>query len=143
MRKQFLGTVLILLIAAALQFVFGETFGVWINFALAALVAAAFFLDPLRLSFPALLAIFLLNAKPAFSYEMLFIAVFPFLVLRFREALPWHRWLSAAFFTFLGIAAMYAIFAPKFFLDGAQLLFIDVLVSALFAIAAFKTIKNL
>ncbi|MEK9180336.1 MAG: hypothetical protein AAB897_02910 [Patescibacteria group bacterium] len=141
LSKKFITAILILFIGAAAQLILGEFFGFWINFALAALVAVAFFLELIQLAFLALLAVFLLNSRPAFSYELLFVAALPFLVLKLRELLPWHRWLSCGFFVFLGIAAMYAIFAPGIFVSDIQIFLIDALSAVIFGTVAFKTMK--
>ena len=76
-EKDFFPVFLIVAIAVVFQLKFGGVIGYGYDFALAALIGAAFFVSFLELLVLALFTIFLINWQPGMSIEMLSILILP------------------------------------------------------------------
>lgn len=136
-------TALILFIGITLQIVIGEIFDFWINFALAVLIASAFFLDFLGLLALALLAAFALNWQPAPSYEMATFVALPLVAYFLREALPYAQWLSNLLFIFVAVLFIYLLFGFGVIVAATPILIGELLAAMLFGVFAFKALEIL
>jgi hypothetical protein len=105
---------LFLILGIFLQLLVGETSGIWLNFTLAVLITAAFFLNFLELLVLILFAIFVLNWQPAFSLEVVFYVVLPFLALWLHKFFPFKPWLGNLAAIFLAILVFYLAVGPHF-----------------------------
>lgn len=132
---------LILFIGIIFQIIIGETFGMWINFSLAALAATAFFLSFAELMILVLVTVFLLNWQPAPSFEILFFAGFPLAAFALRRVSHFQPWIFNLFLIFAGIVAMYAIFGPGVIFVKPILFFSDLFGSILFGVFTFRTLE--
>ena len=106
-----------------------------------ALIASAFFLNLFEFLISTLLAVFMLNWQPAFSYEMTFFAALPFAVYFLRDALPYERWLSNLLFIFAAVLFMYLLFGPGIIVAATPIFIGELLAVALFGIFALKALE--
>ncbi len=132
--------ILILLVGIYLQLVFGYVFGIWINFALAALVVSALFLEILEIIPMIFFSVFLLNWQPLPSWEFLILALAVLGTFKLRDFFPWQSWLSATVFIFSAVLVLYLFFGLKVVAYQPAIFAADIFASVLFGVLAFKTI---
>ena len=125
-----------LIIGMFLQLLLGETGGIWINFTLAALVTAAFFLNFLELLILILISIFVLNWQPAFSLEIALYIILPLVVFVLHKFLPFKPWLGISAAIILSTLIFYLVIGPRF-LVATPAVFLWDLVGGLTLGAAF------
>jgi len=130
MRFRLLGSFLILILAFFLQFYFGDSVGIWINFVLAALISAAFFVSFPELLVLILAAILVLNWQPVFSFELLIFALIPVVSFYFHKLISLRWWLSTPAMIFPGVVALYLFFGEQFFFLDRKVFAEDLLLSA-------------
>ncbi len=123
MTYKFFIAFLFVAFAIIVQVGLGSVSGVWIDVVLAALITAAFFVDLSELILLISLSVFILNWQPAFSLEMLFLAVLPIAAFFFHKRIPFKPWLANVVVVFLGILILYLLLGlgllfrdPAFFL---------------------------
>ena len=118
MSHKLLIALLLVVLGTFLQIIVGNASGLWINFALAALITAAFFVTVLELAPLVLFSIFALSWQPAFSFELLIFGLLPFAVSLARRLFPFEPWIT----NFLSLCASLFIFNLAF---GTDLFFVE------------------
>lgn len=138
---RFLIAFLFLALAAVLQFWFAS-FGVFINFIFAALIAFAFLFDILDVIFFILLAIFIMNWQPAFSWELLIFGLVPLAAYLLHQNSSYEVWAANLASIFLGLLIMYLVIAPRLFLSDWKTFFIDLVVCLVFGGIIFGALNR-
>lgn len=134
---RFFGSFLILTLALFLQFYFGDSTGIWINFALAALITATFFLDFLEIVLLTLFAVLVLNWQPALSLELAVFSLVPIAVFAFGKRMPFLPWLGNLAMIFLGLCLFYLFTDFRFIFQHFNLFAADLSLATLFGILAY------
>jgi len=145
MSLKFLTAFLFLALALFLQSFFGAVSGIWIDFALAALVASAFSIGFLELLILVLCSLFVLNFQPALSPELLVFAALPFAAwfLHRAKLLPFEPPLVNAIALALALAVFYAIFGAHLVLAAPQLFLFDLAGSLAAGIVIFRGLESM
>lgn len=125
MSYKLLAAFLFLILAIFLQLLIGGISGIWINFALVALVVAAFFLNFLELLPLCLAAVLVLNWQPAPSLEMALYVILPLAVFALRKHFPFKPWLGIPAAIILSDLIFYLIIGPRFLLAAPAIFFWD------------------
>lgn len=137
MSYKFFIALLFVALGTFLQIMVGNMSGLWINFSLAALITAAFFVTALELVPLVLFSIFVLSWQPAFSFELLIFGLLPFVVSLVRRLFPFEPWIT----NFLSLCASLLIFNLAFgtnlFIVEPYVLIWDFVVSLIFGGIAF------
>lgn len=129
--------ILVLAIGIILQLTIGGAFGLWPSFALAALVAAVFFLGFWELLVLVLSAVFALNWQPAWSWELIALGGLPLVFFFARERFSWQAWLVNLFLVSFGVVLFYAIFGIRFVFAAPSVFLADLLGTAVFGTIVF------
>lgn len=137
MLFRFLGVLLVLILALFLQIFFGDLTGIWINFALAALITATFFLDFLAVVFLTLLAVLVLNWQPAISWELLVFSGIPLVTFPLKKLLPFQPWLNNLILVFSGLCLFYLLVDFRFIFQHSKFFAVDLALALLFGLLAF------
>ena len=109
---RFLAALGLLLVTLFIQIFLGAS-GIYLNIALAALVAFAFTLDLLELLVLDLIAVFILNWQPASSAALVAFALIPIGAYSFRRLTYLHGWVATAAAVVAGFLVFYIIGAPR------------------------------
>jgi len=126
---KFFAAATILLLALFLQ-LFLASAGWYFNIALAALIAFTFTFDDIwELLTLDLLAVFILNWKPAPSTALLAFALIPFAAFVFRKLVHSERWIGNLIAIVFGFLIFYLAASPTQFLPHILLFLEDVLVA--------------
>jgi len=128
------------MLSVFLQLWLGET-GLRSNLILAALISLAFFVGIFELAFFVLVAVLILNWQPAFSLEILLIALTPLLVFLVRRFLPWQAWLQNLFLAAIGVLVFYFLASPSFFIHNFSLLYKAIFFDIIFAVLVFQVLR--
>ena len=139
-EKDFFPVFLIVAIAVVFQLKFGGVIGYGYDFALAALIGAAFFVSFLELLVLALFTIFLINWQPGMSIEMLSILILPTITFLGRRILPGKAWFSSIGFLFFGILLFYVVADFNEFLNNFGTILSSALFGVLFGVLVFRII---
>lgn len=142
MSSRFFTAFLFLLLALALELFLENTFGPWINFALAALIASAFCLSFTELLFLILFSVFVLNWQPAFSLDMLVFAVLPILIFVLKKLIPFKAWLGNLIMLGVGALGLYLILGPYFLLKEFNIFLLDLFGVLMFGELTFAVLKT-
>lgn len=134
---RFLGSFLVLILAIILQLYAGDSSGIWINFALAALITATFFLDLLEVIFLIAFAVLVLNWQPTPSWELAVFSGVPLLVFAAKKLLPLQPWLSNLAMIFLGVILFYLLIDFRFVFQHFGVFAIDLAVVLIFGLLIF------
>ena len=142
LKSNFLAAFLIVSLAIVLQLKIGLISGLYPNFALAVLIALAFFLDFSELGFLVIFGALILNWRPGLSPEILVLISLPIIVYIFRKFLPAQAWLNFTLALVLGFLVFYSAAGFQSLVKNFNLFFIDLIISTVFAVLAFLILKN-
>lgn len=142
MRYNFFVAILVLAFGVTLQLFAGNTFGIWINFALAALITAAFFVSFLELVVLILFSVFMLNWQPGFSFELLVFSLLPLAVYFAHKLLPFKPWLGSLVAVITCLICFYLLVSPWSLIEAPNILFIDIVFVLMFSAASFKGLRS-
>ncbi len=134
--------ILFIAVAITFQFALGDAGGIWINFALACLIALAFTLDFKELLFAVLFAAYCINWQPGISPELLFFILLPLAIFLLRKSLPLEPWIGSMFLVCAGILLFYSVFGPALLIRSFPLVLADTAVSLLYSALVFKTMTS-
>jgi len=137
MIRKFLSALLILMLAVFLQFSLVSFFGFYSDLTLAALIALSLSVGLPELIILTLAAVFMLNSRPAPSWDMLVFGLLPIISFCAARAVKWKPWTVNLAATFSAFLAMYLIFAPNFLLTDTISFLSDLIVGLAFGAAAF------
>jgi len=138
---RFILALLFLALAFVLQFWFAS-FGVFINFILAALITFAFVFDIWDVLVFILAAIFIVNWQPAFSVEIFLVAALPLaahLVSRYASFEPWA---ADSVSIFCGLLVLYLAVAPGLFIADWRMFLTDLVSCLIFGSIAFAALSR-
>ncbi len=134
---KFFGSFLILVLALLLQIYFGDSAGLWISFALVALITATFFLDLLGVIVLTLFAVLVLNWQPAPSWELAAFSGVPLLIFTMKKLSPLQPWLNNLLMVFLGVILSYLLTDFRFVFRHFEIFAIDVAAALIFGLLIF------
>lgn len=140
MNYKFTVAVPLAALALFLQIFIGDTSGTWINFALATLIASAFFVDLVELFVLIFLSVFALNWQPSFSLELLSFAAIPLAVFFLRGRIPFSPRLANILAISAGIGVLYLGFGTTFFIDYPAIFLQDASLSVATGIVVFQVL---
>ncbi len=143
LESSFLATFLIVSLAVILQLKIGLISSFYPSFTLAALIASAFFLDFFELSFLVILGALVLNWRPGLSPEILVLISLPITVSILIKFLPIQAWLNFILALVLGLLFFYSVAGFPSLVKNFNLLFIDLIISMVFAAPIFLILKSL
>ncbi len=138
---RFILACLFLALAFVMQFWFAS-FGVFINFIFAALIAFAFLFDFWDLLFFVLAAIFVINWQPAFSWELFIFAAVPFAAYILHNYTTWEAWVANLASIVLGLLILYISIAPRLFLANLSTFFVDLFACLIFGSIIFGALNR-
>lgn len=138
---RFILAFLFLALAFVLQFWFGS-FGVFINFIFAALIAFAFLFDFWDVLFFVLVAVFVVNWKPALSWELFVFAVIPFAAYLLHAYSNWEAWVANLASIVLGLLIFYITTAPRLFIANSGVFFVDLFACLIFGSIIFGALNR-
>lgn len=136
--------ILILFISAFsfIQFLNVSFFGVKPNFAIAAVVAASFFIfDVWEGVFLIALASFILKFSPYLDNEIFIFFIIGILVILTRKYLPWHHLINNLFLTFAYTLIFYLLLFPN--LIVSMVFFLEVIYNILIGFAVFLILTRI
>lgn len=139
--SRFILALLFLTLAFVMQFWFAS-FGLFINFILAALITLSFLFDIWDVLFFILAAIFIVNWQPAFSVEIVLFAALPlaaFFINRYSSSEPWAANLACIFF---GLLILYLASAPSLFLAEWKIFLTDLVSCLIFGSIVFSALNR-
>ena len=140
---RFFSAVILIFLALYFQFLLGEVLGVWINFALGVLVAAAFFLPLAELIPLTLIFLLVINWRRAPSPELLVFAVPPIASFFVKDFFSWHRLVTFSALFFFSVAFLYLVFAPQTIISESRVFFADLILGFTFGAVSFKILDVL
>ncbi len=145
MTYKFLIAFLSLIFALFLQILLGDASGIWINFALSALVAAACFVDFTELLVLILCSVFVLNWQPAASAEIILFACLPCIVFFTHKLLPFpfRSWLMSALAVFSCTLIFYLVFGAGLIVHNPQLFFADLACAIISGAIVFNSLAKI
>ena len=143
LKSNFLAAFLIVSLAVVLQLKIGLISSLYPNFTLAALIASAFFLNFFELGFLVIFSAIILNWRPGLSPEISVLISLPITVSVLRKFLPAQAWLNFALVLVLGFLIFYSAAGFQGLVKNFNLLFIDLIISIVFAVPTFIILKNL
>ncbi len=138
---KFFASLFLVLAGIMLQLFLGDARGVWFNFALAALIAASFFLDFFEIACLSLLATFILNSQPAFSAGIFSYIALPLGSNVARKLMPLEPWAANVLFFLTSAIILYLLFGFHVLLRNWPLFLGDTLASLAYSLLVFGTIK--
>lgn len=129
----------LLALAFILEFWLGSI-GVFINFALAALIAFAFLFDVFELIFLILIVLLMMNWQPAPSVELALFVGLPLVAYFFHKFSTWEAWLGNLSGIGLAVIIFYLALGPRLIVSGAFLL--DLFTCLVFGGAVFALLNR-
>ncbi len=138
MTHRFFIVLLLVILGTFLQVMVGSASGIWINFALTALITAAFFINSIELVSLVLLSIFILDWQPLFSFEILVFGLLPCVVFFMHKFFPLKPWLMNFISICAGLLIFDLMFGARLFFTEPHVLLWDVALSLIFGGVAFR-----
>lgn len=138
---RFIVAFLFLALAFVMQF-WLASFGVFVNFILAALIAFAFLFGIGDLIFFILLAIFVVNWQPAWSLEIGLFAAIPLAAYALHRYTDWEAWAANSFALIAGLFILYLTVAPSRFLSDWKIFLVDLAASFILGTAIFAALNR-
>ena len=138
---RFILACLFLALSFVLQFWFAS-FGIFINFIFAALIALAFLFDFWDVLFFVLVAVFVVNWQPALSSELIVFALIPFAAYLIHTYSNWEAWVANLACIVLGLLILYLASAPHLFLAESGAFFIDLFACLIFGGIVFSALNR-
>ena len=142
MSYKFIVALLAVALGAFLQIAVGNASGIWINFALAALIAAAFFVGVVELVALILLSIFVLSWQPIFSFEFLVFSLLPFVVFFVHKRLPFEPWLMSGISILVGVSVLSLVFGGSLLWNEPGIFLWDIAASVGFGAVVFWAFRS-
>lgn len=142
LNSNFLAAFLIVSIALVIQLKLGPVLNFYPNFALAVLIASAFFFDFSELGFLAIFSALILNWRPGLSPEILILIGLPIAVSIIRKFLPAQAWLNFSITLVLGLLVFYSAAGFQGLVKNFNIFFIDLIISTVFAASTFFILKS-
>ena len=140
--SQFFIAAALLLTALFFQITVGDILNIRLGFILAALLAAAFFLNLEELILLVLFSAFVLNWQPGFSPEIIIFSIIPIAAYFIKTLVPLQPFLGNLGFIFIFTMLFYLIFSPRFLINRPGLLIADILASLVYGATAFWIMKT-
>jgi hypothetical protein len=140
MSRRFLLAILLIVFAFGLQFLLASS-GVFVDVILATLITFALFFDLLGLVVFILLAIFVINWKPAVSPEILLFAALPLAAYGIRTVSRWHAWALNLLSIFFATLLVYLVIAPGFIIYDPGVFATDLMGSMIFGQIVFSLLS--
>ena len=129
---KFLAGLSVILVAIAIQS-FLASVGIYLNLALAALIALALIFDFWELLFADLLAVFVMNWQPAPSLTLIVFFLIPVAVFFSKHVFRWQLWIHALIAVFFGFVLFYIVASPETVLSNLKHGLLDIFAGALLA----------
>ena len=143
LNKKLLVSFFFLAITLLLQFRVSHFTGSNFNFALAALLALAFFTRFLDVVFLSLFGVVALTWRPGVTPEMVTFFLLPLIAYAVRQFIPGKRWLNHVLLTAGGIVVFYIVSDFSLFASHFGSIAVDVLGSTLVGAFLFQVLDHL
>ncbi|OGY99466.1 MAG: hypothetical protein A2945_01250 [Candidatus Liptonbacteria bacterium RIFCSPLOWO2_01_FULL_52_25] len=142
MSYKFIVALLAVALGAFLQVVVGNALGIWVNFALAALITTSFFVGVVELVALILLSIFVLSWQPAPSFEILVFGALPFVVFFIHKRFPFEPWLMSGISILVGVLALSLVFGGSLLWNEPSIFLWDIAASVGFGAVVFWAFRS-
>ncbi len=131
----------LVIIGMLLELLIGDSTGVWLNFALAALIALSFFCTFFEILFLTLFVLLVLNWQPGISLELIVFGAIPVGSFFLRKFIPLEPWAENMFFTCAGIILFYSLFGIHIIGHYPALFLGDLAASLLYSVGVFRAMS--